>query len=706
MGLYPPPYTQRSSDRGGEGLNFLFNFRELHKKWEDRGEQNIVILKRLCLPVLLIVLFFIIPELSDAQNPNYRPRIHNLNQTAQENLADLISEYTTKHILEQHECMPTMHHAHTPKYIFPWHRAYLENFEDWMHKSNAQSNFLLLPGWDPTEQLPSPFYVLDGSCSEADCPVPQGNCESFIDDHPDISFPDYTSITGLSTLGGFLETYHADVHAAVGGAFGTFRSPAGLMFFPWHAYFDEIWQDWDCNYFSGSQIQDRVDYYIKDTPHTYASDTPKRRLYDAGAEHDQTEFLYDGWISEYIWVRNQSDGFTNQTHQNVRSNQTNYIYVKVRNQGCVASEADEDDIELRWSVSNTKNSDWPNDWNGVNNFPGSSTLPMGGLIGTVTMTQSIDIGKFKVYEYEWSAPDFSPYFQKPLKYSKATMGISILARILSEEDPFKNDLTEETNVYVRDNNNVARRNGLVPSIYFSQSYPSVAVSDPDICCFGMGNFDTITHTSRLYIDVPEDEWADHYFGHGYLFLTLDDSLYSIWTAGGSQGYGITDLGNPIRINAAGAYLDSLVLPSGDLWTVCAYGQVEDNIRGADDRKEFRIDIRQVNELTDSLEGVRLYADLRGHSSESSMISSTEDPINMASGQLQIFPNPTSNDISWILSEHHSSIQWTLFDVNGRIQRSGQGHSGTIPMGDLPKGIFILRAKYNDGSIENHRIIKL
>lgn len=60
----------------------------------------------LTLMVIVLQPLFIVS--SEAQSPNYRPRIQNLNQNAQEDLADLISEYTTKNILEQHECMPTM----------------------------------------------------------------------------------------------------------------------------------------------------------------------------------------------------------------------------------------------------------------------------------------------------------------------------------------------------------------------------------------------------------------------------------------------------------------------------------------------------------------------------------------------------------------------------------------------------------------------
>ena len=56
---------------------------------------------------------------------------------------------------------------------------------------------------------------------------------------------------------------------------------------------------------------------------------------DTGAEPDPSPNPM--WISDDIWVRNGSDGLTNQDHENPRGGQPNHVYVRVRNRGCSAS---------------------------------------------------------------------------------------------------------------------------------------------------------------------------------------------------------------------------------------------------------------------------------------------------------------------------------------------------------------------------------
>src|SRR5690606_34718516 len=55
------------------------------------------------------------------------------------------------------------------------------------------------------------------------------------------------------------------------------------------------------------------------------------------------------WNNPDIWVRNQNDGFSNQTHQNPEYSPTNpnYVYVRIHNNSCQASSGS-DILKVYW----------------------------------------------------------------------------------------------------------------------------------------------------------------------------------------------------------------------------------------------------------------------------------------------------------------------------------------------------------------------
>ncbi len=517
---------------------------------------------------------------------------------------------------------------------------------------------------------------------------------------------DFQNITVLAQAN---QTLHTKVHNFVGGAFSTHWSPTVPLFWTWHAYFDEWWQNWECCRSGGNgPLGGRPDYYIKDSPSLIAGTGGGiggiygNLMYDVGHEESQYNGDYPTWVSEYIWVRNQDDGFTNQTHQNIRSNETNYIYVKVRNRGCVASSSTAgDELELRWSLSTLNASQWPDDWNGVNDYPGTNN-PMGGLVDNLSMTQVIQVADFKVYEFEWNTPNFANYL-KPIKnHNQPTLSIAFLARVLSEADPDKVSSTVAW-IYVRDNNNVARRNaGKIPINIYSTT-PNIP-SDP--CCFQMnGDRSGDTVTVSLKIDAPQDEWSDHYFNHGKLFITLDDSLYAVWAAGGKQGTGITDMGNPVRINTTGARLDNLTIGGLDMYMICPYGVVQDWVRDTDERMEFRIDIIQVNNTTDTLEGIRLFADLEEPVELREDLSERLQTVTNTSNTFNVYPNPALDQIHWSQDLTNPVLQIRILDPAGQFVAEYQGGEGSVSIRQLNQGFYFIQARLADGSMKVTKFVK-
>jgi len=69
------------------------------------------------------------------------------------------------------------------------------------------------------------------------------------------------------------------------------------------------------------------------------------------------------------------------------------------------------------------------------------------------------------------------------------------------------------------------------------------------------------------------------------------------------------------------------------------------------------------------------------------------------------PNPAYTTLT-LQPGHSSAYQWQLLDARGSIIRSGN-HSGdlTLFVNDLPKGLYLIRTRTNEGSAQEHRWMK-
>ncbi len=131
--------------------------------------------------------------------------------------------------------------------------------------------------------------------------------------------------------------------------------------------------------------QPAVDLYIKDRPA------------DNGTEPNPDNIM---WASEDIWVRNANDGGT--VHQNPKGGFTNYIYIRVRNRGSLASFS-MSNVKLRayWAKASAALS-WPAPWN---NTATGCTPPvtMGNTVGSLQIP-AIPANGSTVLVFPWNAP--------------------------------------------------------------------------------------------------------------------------------------------------------------------------------------------------------------------------------------------------------------------------------------------------------------
>ncbi|MCE2504228.1 MAG: tyrosinase family protein [Chlorobi bacterium] len=203
--------------------------------------------------------------------------------------------------------------------------------------------------WTPNHQLPRYLRLpIDTTADDNDL------CDWDMD--PVVPSSEACCPNGLSrviegqnrpTLNPVRSTWHNRLHGLMGGVMGYFTSPAAAIFWVWHAYVDDVWKTWECNCTDqSSNTTSPVDLYMKDTPKVMRSER------DRGEEPNiDTGFM---WHSEDIWVRRQDDGLTNHEHQDPEyssdSNTFNYVYVRVRNRGCVAARGE---LVVHWAKAGT-----------------------------------------------------------------------------------------------------------------------------------------------------------------------------------------------------------------------------------------------------------------------------------------------------------------------------------------------------------------
>ena len=493
-------------------------------------------------------------------------------------------DYITPEIVQYHcdyinRTGDSLLNIHSDFDFLPFHRVYLEGMEDYLLKQGL-SQFVPLPTWDPAGCTPTEFQVVDPDCATFSCQFGRdtSTCSNTMEWCPnnapgfDVNLPRYLSLPvqsgidndlcdwpfspttpgGIDTAGlsRIIEgqnfptpnpvnsTYHNDVHVAMGrfgGVMINFRSPAAPIFWLWHAFVDDVWKTWECNCTDqSSNTTSPVDLYMKDTPKVMRSER------DRGEEPNiDTGFM---WHSEDIWVRRQDDGLTNHEHQDPEyssdSNTFNYVYVQVRNRGCVAARGE---LVVHWAKAGT----WlpyPSHWNG--SLTTSNGQPLGDTVNVV-LTPLIQPGASHIVEIPWQPVNPANYanlydstdslFWIP---TPEPHHFCLLARIVwaadsigtSLHDPISYIDGSEIGRYVRRNNNVIWKNFSVVDLQGDNVAVDGVLSPGAVIFVGDalgtgGTFDLEFTDPRFYQGNPVTAEAD-------VEITLSPVLWDKWEDGG------------------------------------------------------------------------------------------------------------------------------------------------------------------------------
>lgn len=165
----------------------------------------------------------------------HRPNLKSLTAAQRAQLAQLIQQYVTPAIVNQHAFPPPA--AHAPATILSWHRNFILGLENFL-VAQGHPEWSPLPAWNPAEPIPAEFNI------------PNAGPDRLLNLNPGINFSpdfDHSNLGNFETdtdLGMAIMGRHGSVHITVGGLMGNFRSPAAPIFWPWHSFLDDIWWAW------------------------------------------------------------------------------------------------------------------------------------------------------------------------------------------------------------------------------------------------------------------------------------------------------------------------------------------------------------------------------------------------------------------------------------------------------------------------------
>jgi hypothetical protein len=282
---------------------------------------------------------------------------------------------------------------------------------------------------------------------------------------------------------------------------------------------------------TGFSISDPgLDLYSKDKP------------WDMGMEPSNVSNL---WESEDIWVRRQNDGITTQVHQDpeyyAMPGNSDYVYVRIRNRGCVASTGTEQ-VTLNWAKAATSLG-WPNNWNG--SVLTSTGFPLGGLIGTATLP-IIQPGDATILTFPWNPPNPADYVgglttDPSLFWAEEPHHFCLLSRIVASGDPMTVPETINLGGNVNNNNNIAWKNLSVVDLNPGNIAPGGIVQTGATVLVG----DAWDHGGVYNIEFTNPDYitGNRITEEAEIRITLDAPLWEKWEQAGLQSEGI-EIVNP------------------------------------------------------------------------------------------------------------------------------------------------------------------
>ncbi len=344
-----------------------------------------------------------------------------------------------------------------------------------------------------------------------------------------------------------------------------------------------------------------------------------------------------------------------------------YIYVKVRNRGCMTVE--NATLKVYWSKAST-GLDWPNHWVGFD-CPHDPLVSCGDELsdcqGTIVniALPPIAPGQEVVQEIEWCPPDPGNYPAGDARH------FCLLARIISVDDPMSN---EQNNVHVvnnvLENNNIIWKNIIVePS---DGRYKTAPTWQPVRVRMTNGAAGPI----RLGI-TTEDQ--DHFLNYGSFTLDIGDELFNRWVSGGQVAEGSYTLdaaNNFVLASPNDLLLQNIAMQPAEEFIVAVSFNVFEHLP-INEERSFSFDLRQYALDPGGVDyeevGGERFA-LQVIPPESALLTPTDVPEPAQPGSLQLlnlWPDPSGVGEALALSfrlNEGTKVTIAVYDTEGRLVR--------------------------------------
>jgi hypothetical protein len=175
----------------------------------------------------------------------HRRDLNSLSAASRTQLRNLMLNYITDAVVwAHHPNNPNAIVHHMGEHAFITHRNYIGDLEAWL-VANGGRDFVPLPSWNPANAIPNEFNVVkpqDGGTARP----PLVNLTPNLPKPAGLVPPSLCGIGNADALWDVnTNGWHGQVHVNVGGTMADITiAPAAPIFFCWHAYVDEIYEDW------------------------------------------------------------------------------------------------------------------------------------------------------------------------------------------------------------------------------------------------------------------------------------------------------------------------------------------------------------------------------------------------------------------------------------------------------------------------------
>jgi len=412
------------------------------------------------------------------------------------------------------------------------------------------------------------------------------------------------------------------------------------------------------------------------------------------------------WSSQDIWNRLTQDGGTAHVDpQYTGPTDSNYVYTRVRNVGCIPAPHGKS-LRLYWTKASTGET-WKGDWDTAtfNGWPAGLEITSNSPI----YIDSLLPGQAAIYSIGWIPP-------RPQNYNDSFKDVEacLLARIEDGHNPLTSDSMTFVEVpristNVINNNNIVTRNLTVFNVN-GYKMPIHQV--------GIGNSES--SAQFFNIDIATDKhFQRHIAGDisgiiSSIKLTLSPGLFSAWTAGGKKG-NFTDydpVGHTVTFSTISDFmqLKNIKLNAGEKesLTIQTFGNTA---IGSYQYAPINLNVLQdlVNGSDTSIYGAVIYT----------IIPDTglgkQAPLQVAQVKAQSnafygYPNPTSGTFTIATKNYKNTALITVTDVLGKVVSRltydfGNTSSVSVDLSRSTPGIYAIAIQCSNGTTQVIKIVK-